>query len=160
MHDEPHVSKVVCKLAMGHDRRCTKMIIEKFNALQAHWAAQATTERLPNRLLARKAFGKVGHSPIGRAHAAAELGRKPLPLGGPKDALCKPHAPAIQHGPHALNEDQIGADPNNHRAASRIRRFISRTASRMPTKTARETIECPMWSSRTPSSAATGWTLK
>jgi len=46
------------------------------------------------------------------------------------------------------------------RAASRISRFISRTASRRPTKTARDTIAWPMWSSRTSGSAATGCTLK
>ena len=44
-------------------------------------------------------------------------------------------------------------------AASRINAFICRTASRKPTKTARLTIAWPMCSSRTPGSAATGWTL-
>lgn len=37
--------------------------------------------------------------------------------------------------------------------------FISATAERRPTKTARETIACPMWSSRTPGSTATAPTL-
>ena len=40
-----------------------------------------------------------------------------------------------------------------------ISAFISRTASRMPTKTARLTIACPMCSSRMPGSAATGSTF-
>ena len=62
-------------------------------------------------------------------------------------------------------------DAQHHRAARRVRhracaapsrisRFISRTASRMPTNTARDTIAWPMCSSRTPGSAATGCTLK
>ncbi len=52
------------------------------------------------------------------------------------------------------------AGPIDHPAASRSSAFIWRTASLNPTNTARDTIACPMWSSRTPGSAATGCTLK
>src|SRR5690242_18995847 len=45
-------------------------------------------------------------------------------------------------------------------AACRISAYISRTDSRRPTNTLRDTIACPICSSRTPGSAATGWTLK
>jgi len=51
-------------------------------------------------------------------------------------------------------------NPSCRPAASRSSDFICRTASRSPTKTERETIACPMWSSRMPSNAATGCTLK
>ncbi len=46
-----------------------------------------------------------------------------------------------------------------HRAAWRINAFISRTASRNPTNTLRDTIACPICNSRTPVRPATGWTL-
>ena len=65
-----------------------------------------------------------------------------------------------------LEQDDIGADAVDHpvqrlrAAASRISRFISATASRNPTNSARDTMAWPMWSSRMPGSAATGWTLK
>jgi len=57
---------------------------------------------------------------------------------------------ALEHARHALHLDQVGTDSVNHRcsaprcAASLIRRFISRTASRMPMNTARLTIAWPM----------------
>ena len=41
-----------------------------------------------------------------------------------------------------------------------ISRFISRTASRMPTKSERETIECPMLNSPNPGIAAMGPMLR
>src|SRR4051812_37689688 len=45
-------------------------------------------------------------------------------------------------------------------AASRMSAFICWTASRKPVNMARDTMACPMWSSRTPASRATGCTLK
>ena len=51
-------------------------------------------------------------------------------------------------------------NPDAALAASRISRFISRTASRIPTKTARLTMAWPICSSRIPGRRATGCTLK
>ena len=76
--------------------------------------------------------------------ARAVLGRQPGPLDAEED------------GARAAGRI-VGC---RHAAASRSSAFICRTASRMPTNTERETIACPMWSSRTPGSAATGCTLK
>ncbi len=60
------------------------------------------------------------------------------------------------------DKDRSARERKHHvgRAASRISAFIWRTASRIPTKTARDTMAWPMCSSRTPGSAATGCTLK
>ena len=55
-------------------------------------------------------------------------------------------APSLREGAIRALRRPRGA----HAAASRISAFICRTASRMPTKTARETIAWPMCSSRTP----------
>ncbi len=56
--------------------------------------------------------------------------------------------------------DHVGADAVDHRAAWTMRLFISRTASRMPTKRARLTMACPICSSLSPCRRATGSTLK
>src|SRR6185436_20641949 len=109
-------------------------------------------ERLGEGLLGGKALCEVGNGlPVGAE--ALEFG---LAENAPREALAEP----LQCLVDPLDFDQIGADAVNHRAASVIRRFISRTASRMPTNTARDTMACPMCSSRTPGRRATGSTLK
>src|SRR5581483_11323520 len=86
-----------------------------------------------------------------------------------EDALRKALAVARQRRLDARDLHHVRADAENHRAAPwpavseaalAIRLFISRTASRMPTNSARLTMAWPMCSSRTPASAAIGCTLK
>src|SRR5699024_11637374 len=60
-----------------------------------------------------------------------------------------------------LDFHQVGADTGNHyRRASTIRRFISRTASVKPVKTARPMMAWPIFSSTSSAMAAMGWTLR
>ena len=59
-----------------------------------------------------------------------------------------------------IEELTIRAFAQQEDRASRIRRFISRTASRKPTKIARLTMAWPMCSSRIPGKRASGCTLK
>ena len=70
--------------------------------------------------------------------------RKLSQLVGAENAAHEAIAPTFDQRVDPSNPDDIGANPPNHYptkpCASRIRRFISRTASLSPTKTARETI--------------------
>src|SRR5262245_7471923 len=113
-------------------------------------------ERLGERFLGREALGE-------------ERRRQPMlakarELGLAQDASREALAEARQRTLDARDLHQVLADAVDHLraafAASTISRFISRTASRMPTKIERLTIEWPMCSSRTPGSRATGSTLK
>ena len=61
-----------------------------------------------------------------------------------KHALGEALAKAPQGALDALDLDDVSSDPEDHRAASTISLFISRTASRMPTKTARLTMAWPI----------------
>src|SRR5205085_11471006 len=56
-----------------------------------------------------------------------------------EDAAREALAVALEGVLDAADLDHVGADAVDHRAACSMRLFISRTASRMPTKTARLT---------------------
>src|SRR5687768_496189 len=88
------------------------------------------------------------------------VGLEPLELRGRQDALGEAFSPALQRLADAFDFHHVRTHPEDHRAARTISAFISRTASRMPMNTARDTMAWPMCSSRTPGSAATGCTLK
>src|SRR3989440_11262054 len=109
-------------------------------------------ERLGERLFGGEALGEV----VGRQAVLLE----PLELARAENPPGKALAVALERRLNAADFHHVGADAVDHRAARTISCFISRTASRMPTNTARLTMACPMCSSRTPVSAATGWTLK
>ena len=82
-------------------------------------------------------------------HAAGERMREPFALAG------------VELDTRDVEEYRAARKRHVRRiAASRSSAFICRTASRKPTNTERATIAWPMCSSRTPGSAATGWTLK
>jgi hypothetical protein len=118
--------------------------------------AHAGAESLAQRFLGGEALGEKA--------AGIGAGAAGLALGGGQHLLQPALAVALPVVGHALDGDDVGADPVDHAGASacasRISRFISATASRMPTKMARLTMAWPMCSSRMPGSAATGCTLK
>src|SRR5688572_27593262 len=112
----------------------------------------AGAERLGEGLLGGEALGEVG----GRLAVGAEAPQ----LGLAQDALGEAIAEALERLLDAADLDHVVADAVDQPAASVISRFISRTALRRPTNSARLTMAWPMCSSRTPGSAATGLTLK
>src|SRR5689334_10249244 len=106
----------------------------------------------------RKGF--LGGKALGEISGGLAVALEAPQLRLAQDSLRETLAKALERLLNTLDLDQVRADAVDHRAASVIRRFISRTASRMPTNTARDTIACPMCSSRTPGMRATGPTLK
>src|SRR5436190_7288407 len=112
----------------------------------------AGAERLGEGLLGGEALGEV----VRRQPVLLEAGELRRTQDAPREAL----AVALERRLDARDVHHIRADPKDHRAARSIKLFISRTASRMPTTTARLTMAWPMCSSRTPFSAAIGCTLK
>jgi hypothetical protein len=119
-------------------------------------ATRPMPSALPKRFLGGKALGEKAR----RIAHAGKLGA----LLRRQDAAQRTLAMALVQAAEAGDGDDVGADTDDHRSdracASRSRRFISRTASRRPTKTARLMIAWPMCSSRMPQSCATGCTLK
>src|SRR4051812_25743320 len=110
----------------------------------------ARADRLRERLLRGPALGEVPRLVLGPVEARALLRGE--------DAVDEPLAVALEHLANAIDRHDVGSDPDDHRAPV-MSAFISRTASRSPTNTARLTIAWPMCSSRMPGSAATGSTL-
>src|SRR5574341_242861 len=104
--------------------------------------------------------GLFGGKALRQIRGRLAMREKPFQLGLAQHALGEPLAETLERVLDPADLDQVGADPEDHRAACNMRAFISRTASRMPTNTARDTIAWPMCSSRTPGSRATGSTLK
>src|SRR2546423_13781034 len=109
-------------------------------------------ERLGEGLLGREALREIG----GRQTMAAEA----LQFRLAQDAACEALAEPGKRLLDATDLHYVGTDTVDHRAAWSMSAFISRTASRMPTNTARDTMAWPICSSRTPGSRATGPTLK
>src|SRR5688572_8518314 len=122
------------------------------DAVPVRRVADAGAQGLGEGLLGGEALGQVG----GGLAVAVEA----LQLGLAQDAAREALAEALQRLLDAPDLDHVVADAVDQPDASTIRRFISRTASRMPTNTARLTMAWPICSSRTPGSAATGLTLK
>src|SRR5690606_137831 len=154
-----------CERLARHRDRPPASVIEDLQREQRHRTPQADTERLRESLLAGEAFGEIA----GRIRLAMALLAAPAPelekFVGAEHAARETLAPARDQGFDAREPDEVGADSDDHGeavcvAASRIRRFISRTASRRPTNRARDTMAWPIWSSRSPARRATGWTLK
>src|SRR5205823_5897696 len=113
--------------------------------------------------------GFLGSEAFGEVIRLLPVILEALQLGRAENAFRKSLPESLERLFDARHLDDVGAHTVDHRAsreepadeaASVISRFISRTASRMPTNTARLTMAWPMCSSRTPGSAATGWTLK
>src|SRR5690606_30809613 len=126
-------------------------------------------EAVTARLRASPPPGAALGAIAGRMRLAMALLAAPAPelekFVGAEHAARETLAPARDQGFDAREPDEVGADSDDHGeavcvAASRIRRFISRTASRRPTNRARDTMAWPIWSSRSPARRATGWTLK
>src|SRR6266849_3711928 len=113
----------------------------------------AGADRLGERLLRGETLRQVPGLVLRALEAASLLGRE--------DPLHEALSEALEASLDALHGTHVSADSHDHLGplAVIIRYFISRTASRMPTKTARLTIACPMCSSRTPASAAIGSTF-
>src|SRR5690606_30121047 len=165
MRHQPALLEQGCERLARHRHRPAAPVVEDLQRQERHRAAQADAERLGEGLLAGESLREVARG-IGLAMSrlvatAAELGKFLRPEDPPGEAI----APSAEERLDPVEPDQVRSDPDDHgpaalAAASRISRFISRTASRRPTKIARDTIAWPMWSSRTPASAATGWTLK
>src|SRR5262245_28227920 len=136
--------------------RPTRGVVHDADAVPVHGRADSGAHRLGERLLGGEPLGEVG----GWLPVAGEAGE----LTRHEDLVREAIAPAFERLLDAGDLHQIGADAENHPlpriAPPTISVFISRTASRMPMKTARLTIACPMCSSRTPASCATGSTLK
>src|SRR5690349_371075 len=109
--------------------------------------------------LGREALGEVAHLVLHACEAWAFRRRE--------DAIDEAIAEALQALLDTLDGTDIGHDPHDHfvlapcpsSLAAAINAFISRTASRMPTNTARLTMACPMCSSRTPGNAAMAFTF-
>ena len=78
--------------------------------------------------------------------------------GGEADTVARQGVAEARHL-HDVGANSVDHALRPRSAASRIRRFISLTASRRPVKTERLTMEWPMCSSRMPGSRAIGWTL-
>src|SRR5687767_13831860 len=104
--------------------------------------------------------GFLGGKTLGEVRRGFLVHRESLQFALAQDAPRKPLAKARERLLDARDLHHVRADAVDHRAACTISCFISRTASRMPTKTARDTMAWPICSSRTPGSAATGCTLK
>src|SRR5690349_11969397 len=92
----------------------------------------------------------LGGEALGEIVRRQAMALEALELRRTEDAQREALAVPLERGLDALDLDHVGADAENHFAACTIKRFISRTASRMTTKTARLTIAWPMCSSRTP----------
>src|SRR5947209_4217035 len=122
------------------------------HALPAGRRVDAGAERLGESLLGGEALGEVGGGQAVVLESAE--------FGFGKNASRKALSEARQGMFDARDLDYVGAYAVDHRTAWIISCFISRTASRMPTNTARLTMAWPMCSSRTPGSLATGSTLK
>src|SRR5690349_8120479 len=122
------------------------------DAVPVRRGADPGAERLGERLFRREALRQVA--------CRQAMALESLQFRLAKDLPREPLAVLLQHGAHTLDLHDVGADAVDHFAARSINCFISRTASRMPTNTARLTIAWPICSSRTPASAATGSTLK
>src|SRR5688500_1900342 len=113
--------------------------------------------------------GLLGGEALGQVRDGLLVLAKSRELRCAQDALGEAFTPALQRLADALDLHHVGPHPEDHRAAGKeaadeaalvISSFISRTASRMPMNSARDTMACPICSSRTPGSAATGCTLK
>src|SRR6185503_1968367 len=97
---------------------------------------------------------------LGQVRRRLAVPAEALELGVDQDLAREALAVAVEGALDAPDVAEVGADARDHRAACDMSIFISRTASRMPMKTARATMAWPMWSSRTPGRRATGSTLK
>src|SRR5258706_1307445 len=153
-------------MAVGHAPRIEKLFqrIREFqhrlargqvlypHAVPVGRRVDAGAERLGERFLGREALGEVVGSLL--------VHRESLQFGRTEDSLRQSITESGQRLLHSPHFDDIGPHAVDHRAASTIRRFISRTASRMPTNSDRLTMAWPMCGSRTPGRRATGWTLK
>ncbi len=158
----PSDSRWRCHLGARVDQRLAARIAPHGDRMPVERRVDAGADRLGEGLLGGEALGEVAGL-VARALVA-------LALGGREDATHEALAVALEHAGHALHGTDIGADAHDHEgrfaggaACARrdpvISAFISRTASRMPTKTARLTMAWPMCSSRTPASAAMGSTF-
>jgi len=103
------------------------------NLFQGDAVAEAGTHRLDRRLLGGKALGeKMG---------GAGAGQKCLPFLLGQDTPREPLSETRQVFVHTGNPYDVGTDPEDHgQRASRISRFISRTASSSPVNSARATM--------------------
>src|SRR3954463_6706025 len=112
----------------------------------------AGAERLGEGFLGGEALGEVVRRQA-MAMEAPELGLAQDPA---REAL----AEALERAADALDLHHVGTDPVDHREDCTIRAFISRTASPMPTTTARKTRAWPLCGPPPPANRATGSTLK
>src|SRR5262245_380238 len=113
--------------------------------------ADAGAERFHERFLRGKALGEVVGAQAVRLEARE--------LAFDQHLLGETIAPTLERLGDAADLDHVGPDAVDHRTDCVISCFISRTASRMPTNTARLTIAWPMCSSRSPFRRATGSTF-
>src|SRR3954453_3437983 len=102
----------------------------------------------------------LGGEALGQIVCRQAMGGEALQLRIDEDAVGEALAPARKRLLDAADLHDIRPHSENHLAASTMRRFISRTASRIPTNSARLTMAWPICSSRSPASPATGATLK
>ena len=141
VNDEATLSQVAGQAFLGNGLRRTRGIVQDLQGVQAHGRGQSAAQGFANRLFGREAFGQIRDCSGEPRLSSAKTGLKDLTLLLAQNPVDQPIAPAVVERPHTCNHHHIGSNADNHRQqASRISRFISRTASRMPTKTARETM--------------------
>lgn len=142
--------------------------------------SQPPTKRCPSRCPIHPPARPTAHTPYGKAcrmhvgsrlpHARATTTHRPHTKGRRpathdtslvRSARHRRSASAARQRPAPNGAFPIDVAPTQPRPAapSRISRFISATALRIPTKTALDTIAWPMCSSRAPGRAAIGWTF-
>src|SRR5262245_23722693 len=156
---DPSPPDEVCERLGQLEIRPAGRMVHHPDVVPVHRRSDAGSHRFRESLLRGEALRQV--------RSGFAMSGESLVLACDEDSVRKAVAVARERRRHARDLDEIGADPDDHRrprtaarvAASTMSNFISRTASRMPTKTARLTMACPMWSSRTAASWATGSTL-
>ncbi len=134
------------------ERGPAQRIMADRDVVQGCRVAQPQAEGLAQRLLGGETLGEEGGGPgrgavVDQLAVGQELFRRALPV-------------ARQQALHALDGDDIGADPGDQAwRPSRINRFMRRTASSQPRKRASATMAWPILSSAISRMAATGLTL-
>src|SRR5690606_9853008 len=112
------------------EHRLAVRVVSHADIAQPQTAHEAGAERLRGRLLRGEAAREEMRGP----EAAAEI----FELGGREHPRGETLAETVEAALHALDPHDIRADAVDHRPrASRIRRFISRTAASRPLNTAR-----------------------
>src|SRR5258705_4329178 len=134
------------------EARLARFQVPHPHAMPARRRADSGAERFGERFLGGEALGEIVRTQTVRGKA--------FHLGIDQDLAGETIAPAHERLLDAADLDDVGSEAEDHLAASTIKRFISRTASRIPTNSARLTMAWPMCSSRRPGRRATGCTLK